>query len=169
MSADTLRRAHAVHPIACVQVEYSPFALEIEQNGVLKTARELGVAIMAYSPLGRGFLTGRYKSVEDFEEGDFRRRIPRFQGENFKKNLELVDVLKKIGEGKTVGGKKGATPAQVCLAWVLRQGDDFLTIPGTKRIEIVKVSLPELYLVVLEGFSDEFVGECRYGRGATDG
>lgn len=147
MSENTLRRAHGVHPISAVQVEYSPFALEIETNGVLAAARELGVAVVAFSPLGRGFLTGQYKSLDDFEEGDFRRRVPRFQGENFKKNLELVEVLRKIGEGKEVGGKSGpgkgrATPAQVCLAWVLRQGEDFFAIPGTKRVGIVQVSDP---------------------------
>jgi aryl-alcohol dehydrogenase-like predicted oxidoreductase len=125
-SAETLRRACAVHPIAAVQMEYSPFALEIEstQTGLLKTARELGVAIVAYSPLGRGLLTGQYKSINDFDEGDVRRSFPRFQPGNFEKNLVLVEKIKSIAE------KKGATPGQLTLAWILAQGEDFIPIPG---------------------------------------
>lgn len=132
ISSDTLRRAHKVHPsispflpeidllVTAVQVEYSPWALDIEnpQIALLKTCRELGVAIVAYSPLGRGFLTGQIKSRDDFAEDDFRKISPRFSEENFHKNLELVHSLKKIAE------KKGCTAGQLSLAWLLAQGDD---------------------------------------------
>ncbi|KAF2435836.1 aldo-keto reductase [Tothia fuscella] len=128
-SERTLRRAHAVHPIAAIQMEYSPFALEIEsdQIGLLKAARELGVKIVAYSPLGRGFLTGTIQSRDDFDKTDNRRNHPRFSEEHFGENLKLVQTLSKIAE------KKGVTPGQLVLAWVLAQGDDFIPIPGTKR------------------------------------
>jgi len=132
-SASTLRRAHAVHPIAALQVEYSPFTLDIEdpEINVLKTARELGIAIVAYSPLGRGLLTGRFKSPDDFEDL-FRKNTPRYSAENFPNILALVDVLKKIGE------KHGATGAQATLAWLLAQGPDIIPIPGTSRIPTLK-------------------------------
>jgi len=134
VSAETLRRAHAVHPIAAVQLEYAPFTLDIEDPkvGLLKTCRELGVAVIAYSPLGRGLLTGRYKSPDDFEEDDFRRTVPRFSKENFPKILEVVDGLTEIGK------KHNATPSQVTLAWVLAQGKDIIPIPGTKNIKYLK-------------------------------
>jgi aryl-alcohol dehydrogenase-like predicted oxidoreductase len=133
-SAKTLRRAHAVHPIAAVQIEYSPFALEIEsdQTNFLKTARELGVKIVAYSPLGRGFLTNTIKSRDDFDEKDNRRHHPRFSEEHFGENLKLVSTLSAIAE------KKGVTPSQLVLAWVLAQGDDFIPIPGTKRVKYLE-------------------------------
>jgi aryl-alcohol dehydrogenase-like predicted oxidoreductase len=128
-SERTLRRAHAVHPIAAIQMEYSPFALEIEsdQTPILKAARELGVKIVAYSPLGRGFLSNTIKSRDDFSQGDNRLNHPRFSEEHFGENLKLVKTLSAIAE------KKGVTPSQLVLAWVLAQGDDFLPIPGTKR------------------------------------
>jgi aryl-alcohol dehydrogenase-like predicted oxidoreductase len=128
-SEKTLRRAHAVHPIAAIQMEYSPFALEIEsdQIGLLKAARELGVKIVAYSPLGRGFLSNTIKSRDDFDAGDNRLNHPRFDAENFPENMKLVQTLSGIAE------KKGVTPSQLVLAWVLAQGDDFIPIPGTKR------------------------------------
>ena len=112
-SADSLRRACKVHHIDAIQMEYSPFAMEIEdpQTNLLKTARELGVAVVAYSPLGRGFVTGQYNSPDDFEEGDFRKYAPRFSPENFPKNLKLVDVLKEIGK------KKNCTPGQLVSCW----------------------------------------------------
>ena len=130
-SSDTLRRAYAVHPIACVQIEYSPFSLDIEREeiGLLKTCRELGVALVCYSPLGRGMLTGQIKSLDDFEEGDFRKSQPRFSKENFPKNLQLVDQLSSIAK------KKNCTPGQLTLAWILAQGDDFIPIPGTSKIK----------------------------------
>ncbi|GBC00915.1 hypothetical protein RclHR1_00400029 [Rhizophagus clarus] len=131
-SAETLRRAHKVHPIAAVQMEYSPWELEIETNGIVEACRELGVTIVAYSPLGRGFLTGRYKSFDDFEADDFRRTVPRFQGENFAKNLELVHKIEEFAN------KKGVTPGQLCLAWVIAQGDNIVAIPGTKKIKYLE-------------------------------
>ena len=133
-SAKTLRRAHAVHPIAAVQMEYSPFALEIEseQTNFLKTARELGVAIIAYSPLGRGFLTNTIQSRDDIDESDNRKNHPRFSEEHFPANLKLVQTLKKIAD------RKGCTSGQLALAWVLAQGEDFIPIPGTKRVKYLE-------------------------------
>ncbi|RIA86374.1 aldo/keto reductase [Glomus cerebriforme] len=131
-SAETLRRAHKVHPIAAVQIEYSPWTLDIETNGIMEACRELGVTIVAYSPLGRGFLTGRYKSLDDFEPNDFRRTNQRFQGENFNKNLELVYKINEFAN------KKGVTPAQLCLAWVLAQGDNIVAIPGTTKVKYLE-------------------------------
>ncbi|KAI8918889.1 auxin-induced protein PCNT115 [Entophlyctis helioformis] len=128
-SADNIRRAHAVHPIAAYQVEYSPWCLDIETDGRLAVCRELGIAIVAYSPLGRGFLTGQYKSPADFEEGDFRRYLPRFQPGVFERNYELVRAF------ETIATAKGITTSQLCLAWVMAQGDDFIPIPGTKRMK----------------------------------
>ncbi|KAF8245481.1 putative Aldo-keto reductase yakc [Wilcoxina mikolae CBS 423.85] len=131
-SADTIRRAHRVHPISAVQVEFSPFAREIEENGVLEVCRELGIAVVAYSPLGRGLLTGKYRSREDFEEKDMRRLMPRFSEENFPKNLKLVERIVELA------GRKGCTPGQLTLAWILAQGEDFFVIPGTKRIAMLE-------------------------------
>ncbi|MDB5095765.1 MAG: aldo/keto reductase [Cyanobacteria bacterium RYN_339] len=124
-SAATIRRACAVHPIAALQSEYSLWTREIEGE-ILDTCRELGVGIVPYSPLGRGFLTGRFKSFDDFMADDYRRNSPRFQGENFAKNLELVAKIEALAKAK------GCTPAQLALAWVLAQGPDMVPIPGTK-------------------------------------
>ncbi|CAF3444471.1 unnamed protein product [Fusarium graminearum] len=128
-SATSLRRAHAVHPITAVQMEYSPFSLEIEssQFKLLETARELGVAVVAYSPLGRGLLSGTLRSPADFGPGDFRALLPRFTEENFPKNLALVDKIQEIAKAK------GVTASQLTLAWLLAQGDDIFPIPGTTR------------------------------------
>jgi aryl-alcohol dehydrogenase-like predicted oxidoreductase len=126
-SAATIRRAHAVHPVTAVQSEYSLWSRDVETNGVLDTCRELGVGFVAYSPLGRGMLTGRFRSPDDFDEGDFRRNHPRFQGENLRRNLDLVERVQEIA------AEKGCTPAQLALAWVLSRGDDVVPIPGTKR------------------------------------
>ncbi|KAL8771711.1 MAG: hypothetical protein Q9209_002902 [Squamulea sp. 1 TL-2023] len=125
VSSATLRRAYAIHPITCVQMEYSPFAMDIEDPKIslLKTCRELGVATVAYSPLGRGFLTGAYKSPADFEEGDFRKYSPRFSEENFPKNLELVKHLQEIAQ------RKSCSAGQLSLAWLLAQGNDIFPIP----------------------------------------
>jgi aryl-alcohol dehydrogenase-like predicted oxidoreductase len=130
-SSDTLRRAHAVHPVAAVQIEYSPFSLDIERDdiGLLKTCRELGVAMVCYSPLGRGILSGQIKSPDDLEENDFRRKMPRFSKDNFTKNLHLVETL------TTIATKKNCTPGQLTLAWIVAQGDDFIVIPGTTKIK----------------------------------
>ncbi|OZJ04416.1 hypothetical protein BZG36_02914 [Bifiguratus adelaidae] len=131
-SAQTLRRAHAVHPITAVQMEYSPWEVFIETNGVLEACRELGITVVAYSPLGRGFLTGAIKSPDDFAEDDFRRHVPRFQGENFKKNLELVRKLEALAKSK------GCSAAELTLAWVIAQGPEFVAIPGTKRVKYLE-------------------------------
>jgi len=128
-SADTLRRAYKVHPIAAVQIEYSPFTVDIETKevGLLQACRELGVATVDYSPLGRGMLTGQYKSAKDFGEDDFRSFMPRFSEENFPKNMALVEEIAKVG------AEVGATPGQTTLAWLLAQGEDIIPIPGTKK------------------------------------
>jgi aryl-alcohol dehydrogenase-like predicted oxidoreductase len=127
-SAASIRRAHAAAPLTAVQTEYSLFTRDVEDDGVLATVRELGIGFVPYSPLGRGFLSGRIRSVEDFAEDDFRRTSPRFQGENFARNLELLDRVVAIAD------EKGITPSQLALAWVLAQGDDVVPIPGTRRI-----------------------------------
>lgn len=130
-SAETLRRACKVAHIDAVQIEYSPFTMDIEDPaiGLLQACRDLGVATVAYSPLGRGFLTGSIRSRDDFEEGDFRTFAPRFSKENFHKNLELVDAL------KTLADKKGCTAGQLVLAFLLAQGEDIIPIPGTTRVK----------------------------------
>src|SRR5215207_4466826 len=126
---ETIRKAHEVHPISALQTEYSLFTRDVEDE-ILPTLRELGIGFVAYSPLGRGFLTGRWRSIEDMPEEDTRTaRFPRFQEENFRKNLELADKVREISD------EKGITPGQLALAWLLRQGDDIVPIPGTKRRE----------------------------------
>ncbi|KAJ1552398.1 hypothetical protein HK405_011473, partial [Cladochytrium tenue] len=132
-SAATIRRAHAVHPIAALQIEYSPWTIDIEQNGVLETCEELGITVVAYSPLGRGILTGQLKTVDDLAPNDFRRFNPRFQGENFARNLALVDELTRAAAAK------GVTVTQLTLAWVMRQSKKvpIIPIPGTRKIERV--------------------------------
>jgi aryl-alcohol dehydrogenase-like predicted oxidoreductase len=122
----TIRRAHAVHPITAVQTEYSLWSRDVEDE-ILPTVRELGIGFVAYSPLGRGFLTGRFQKLEDLPESDMRRRMPRFQGENFDRNLDLVHRVEELA------AEKGCKPSQLALAWVLAQGDDVVPIPGTKR------------------------------------
>ncbi|KAG0178515.1 hypothetical protein DFQ29_003390 [Apophysomyces sp. BC1021] len=131
-SAETLRRAYKVHPIAAVQMEYSPWTLDIEKNGLLAAARELGVTIVCYSPLGRGMLTGAIKSIDDLDKDDFRRYNPRYSPENFPKNLEVVHKIENLA------AKKGVTPSQFVLAWVLVQGPEFIVIPGTKKIKYLE-------------------------------
>ncbi|KAI0185903.1 putative aldo-keto reductase [Xylaria flabelliformis] len=135
--SDTLKRAVKVHPIHAYQIEYSPFSRDIEfpEVGLLKTCRDLGIAVVAYSPLGRGMLTGLYKSLDDFDETDFRRTIPRFSAENFGKNLELVDKLKEIA------AKKSCTSGQISLAWLMKQGEDIFAIPGTKKIKYLEENI----------------------------
>jgi aryl-alcohol dehydrogenase-like predicted oxidoreductase len=124
---DTVRRAHATHPITALQSEWSLWSRDLE-DGVVSTCRELGIGIVPYSPLGRGFLSGEITSPDDFDERDFRRFQPRFQGENFTKNLAVVDRVKELAAAK------GVTPAQLALAWVHAQGEDVFPIPGTKRV-----------------------------------
>ncbi len=130
----TIRRAAKVHPIAALQTEYSLWSREPEDE-ILATVRELGIGFVAYSPLGRGFLTGAFKTIDDLAEDDFRRRSPRFQGENFGKNLQLVARIREIASAK------GCTPSQLALAWVLAQGADIVPIPGTKRTSYLDENL----------------------------
>ncbi len=125
-SAETIRRAHAVHPIAAVQTEYSLWTRHVEDE-ILPTLRELGIGLVAYSPLGRGFLSGRFSSPEELDEGDFRRQGPRFTGENLERNRELVERVKQLAAEHDVA------PGQLALAWVLARGEDIVPIPGTKR------------------------------------
>jgi aryl-alcohol dehydrogenase-like predicted oxidoreductase len=132
--SETLRRASAVHPIAMLQTEYSLWTRDPESD-VLPTCRELGISLVAYSPLGRGFLTGAYQRPEDLPPGDSRRHMPRFQGENFIYNLKLVDKIREIAS------QKKCTPAQLALAWLLAQGEDIVPIPGTKRRERLEENL----------------------------
>jgi aryl-alcohol dehydrogenase-like predicted oxidoreductase len=130
----TIRRAHAIHPITALQSEFSLWTRDPEDE-VLPTLRELGIGFVAYSPLGRGFLTGQLKSPDDFADDDYRRNSPRFQGENFARNLELVERITTIAE------RKGITAGQLALAWVLAQGNDIVPIPGTKRRKYLKENI----------------------------
>jgi aryl-alcohol dehydrogenase-like predicted oxidoreductase len=130
-SRETIRRANAVHPITALQTEYSLWTRDPEDE-ILPAVRELGIGFVPYSPLGRGFLTGQIQSVEDLAEDDFRRYNPRFQGQNFQRNLDLVDRVREIAE------EKGCTPGQLALAWVLAQGDDIVPIPGTKHVRYLE-------------------------------
>lgn len=149
---EIIKRAHAVHPVTALQTELSLWTRDVESNGVLDTVRELGIGFVPYSPLGRGFLTGAIKSPEDFEEGDFRKGNPRFSGENFQKNLHIVDKLNQLAQ------QKGYTASQLALAWVLAKGDDIVPIPGTKRrkyleenIKAVDISLTADEVAEIDG------------------
>ncbi|KAK0486599.1 NADP-dependent oxidoreductase domain-containing protein [Armillaria novae-zelandiae] len=157
-TAKDLRRAHAVHPISAIQVEFSPLVLDIEDPKltILQTARELGTTVVTYSPLAKGLITGQYTSPDDFEEGDFRKTIPKYSKENFPKILNLVDHLKAIAS------KHNAAPGQVTLAWILAQGDDFVVIPGTKKIKYLeenigasKVTLSQEEIAAIRKLSEE--------------
>ena len=141
VGASTLRRAHAVHPISALQSEYSLWTRDPEGT-VLDTCRELGVTLVAYSPLGRGFLSGEIRSFEDFSDDDYRRRQPRFQGENFARNLALVDAVRSVADAN------GVTPAQLALAWVLARGEDIVPIPGTKRRRYLDQNISALEIVL---------------------
>jgi aryl-alcohol dehydrogenase-like predicted oxidoreductase len=133
-SAATIRRAHAVHPIAAVQTEYSLWTRDVEEE-ILPTLNELGIALVAYSPLGRGFLSGRFTAPEELDEDDFRRYGPRFTGENLKENLKLAERVKELAT------EKGITPGQLALAWVLSRGEQIVPIPGTKRRSYLEENL----------------------------
>jgi aryl-alcohol dehydrogenase-like predicted oxidoreductase len=142
-SVSTIRRAHAVHPISAVQTEYSLWTRDPE-DGLLDALRSLGIGFVAYSPLGRGFLTGQIKRIEDLAADDFRRQNPRFQGDNFQKNLDLVAKVEEIAD------EHKCTPAQLALAWVLAQGDDIVPIPGTRHPARVEENVAALQLVLSE-------------------
>jgi aryl-alcohol dehydrogenase-like predicted oxidoreductase len=131
VNAETLKKAHSVHPVTALQSEYSLWSRDPE-DGILQTCKELGIAFVAYSPLGRGFLTGQIKKFDDLEPDDYRRFSPRFQGENFQKNLKLVGKIESLAKSK------GCTPAQLALAWVIAQGDHIFPIPGTKKIKYLE-------------------------------
>jgi aryl-alcohol dehydrogenase-like predicted oxidoreductase len=159
ISSDTLRRAHAVHPISAVQVEYSPFALDIEDPKIalLNTCRELGVSIVAYSPLSRGFLSGTIKSRDDIK-GDYRFFWPRFSEENFDKNIVLVDRIKAIADRRNI------TLGQATLSFLLAQGPDIIPIPGTKRVQVLQENLAALRIELSE---DEIDGIREAAVGAV--
>lgn len=163
-SGATLERAAKVHPIAALQVEFSLWTRDPQENGMTDACARTGTSIVAYSPLGRGFLTGAFSSPEDFEADDYRRQSPRFQGENFYRNLELVDKVKAIA------ADKGCTPAQLALAWVLAQGKDVFAIPGTRRrsrldenLGALDVSLSEADLKAIDAvFPPDVAAGARY-------
>jgi len=159
-STETIRRAHAVHPITALQSEYSLWTRDPEDE-ILPTIRELGIGFVAYSPLGRGFLSGRITSVDDLDPDDFRRSNPRFQGENFGRNLELVERVREIAN------EKGITPSQLALAWVLAQGEDVVPIPGTKRVHYLEENAAAADVELAE---DELARiEAAFPKGATAG
>jgi aryl-alcohol dehydrogenase-like predicted oxidoreductase len=159
-SPDTIRRAHAVHPLTALQTEYSLWTRDPEDE-VLPTIRELGIGFVAYSPLGRGFLSGRIRSADNLDPDDFRRSNPRFQGENFDRNLELVERVREVAE------EKGVTPAQLALAWVLRQGEDIVPIPGTKRTRYLEENAAAVEVEL--GEDDLARIEEAFPKGATAG
>ena len=165
----TVRRAVAVHPIAALQTEYSLWSREVEAE-VLPSCRDLGIGFVAYSPLGRGFLTGQFKSPDDFAADDYRRNSPRFQGENFTKNLELVDRVARVAQAK------GCTPSQLALAWVLSRGPDVVPIPGTKRAKYldenlaaaaVRLTAEELATIESAFPADAAAGDRYHAQGMT--
>jgi len=156
----TIRRANDVHPITALQTEYSLWTRDPEEE-ILPTVRELGIGFVAYSPLGRGFLSGRIQSVDDLDPEDFRRRNPRFQGENFARNLALVERVREIAE------EKGVTPAQLALAWVLSRGDDIVPIPGTKRVRYLEENAGATGVELTE--DDLARIEEAFPKGATSG
>jgi aryl-alcohol dehydrogenase-like predicted oxidoreductase len=157
---ETIRRANAVHPIMALQTEYSLWTRDPEDE-VLATVRELGIGFVPYSPLGRGFLTGAIKSLDDLPEDDWRRRMPRFSPENFDKNLALVDEVERIAE------EHGATPAQVALAWVLSRGEDIVPIPGTKRVKYLEENVGALDIELTEADIERL--EEAFPHGVTSG
>ncbi|CAF3325325.1 unnamed protein product [Rotaria sp. Silwood1] len=159
-SSDTLRRAHAVHPVTALEIEYSPFSLDIEREdiGLLKTCRELGIAIVCYAPLGRGLLGGQIKSPDDLAENDYRRKFPRFSKENFPKNLELVETLTLIAK------KKNCTPGQLTLAWILSQGEDFFVIPGTTKIKNLEENVAVAQIKLTKEEEKEIRAACEKAK-----
>ena len=160
VAAADIRRAHAVHPISAVQVEYSLFCLDIEspQYDILRTCRELGISIVAYSPVGRGLLTGQVRSFDDLGEHDFRRLTPKYSRENF------PAILKLVAEVEAIAKKHDCTAAQVCLAWLLAQGEDIIPIPGTRTIKYLEQNTAAADLKLTE----EEVGHLRQLAEATE-
>ena len=158
----TIRRAHQVHPVTAVQTEWSLWSRDVEDNGVLATVRELGIGFVAYSPLGRGFLSGTIRSVEDLDENDFRRHSPRFQGENFAKNLELLERVRQFAAERDV------TPSQLALAWVLAQGEDVVPIPGTKHRHYLDENIGALGIHLSDGDLAELDAAVPVGSSAGD-
>jgi len=157
-SAQTIRRAHVIHPITALQTEYSLWSRDVEDE-ILPAIRELGVGFVAYSPLGRGFLTGQIKRPEDIQEGDWRKNHPRFQGENFQKNLDLVTRVAALARNKR------CTPGQLALAWLLAQGDDIVPIPGTKHRRYIEENVGALN-VTLSGAELEELDDVGSAAGA---
>jgi len=157
---ETIRRAHAVHPITALQTEYSLWSRDPEDE-ILPTVRELGIGFVAYSPLGRGFLSGTIRSVDDLDERDFRRRGPRFQGDNLQRNLDLVASVEEIAAEKDV------TPSQLALAWVLSRGDDIVPIPGTKRVRYIEENADAARVELSEDDIDRL--EQAFPKGAAAG
>ncbi len=171
VSSETVKKAHAVHPISAVQSEYSLFERTVEEKGVLKTLHELGIGFVAYSPLGRGFLSGQLRSIDDLPENDFRRGIPRFQEEHFHKNIELVEAIENMAK------EKGITSSQLALAWIISKG--IVPIPGTKRrkyleqnIEAANIQLSESEIQQLESIvplgTDTGATYDEFGMGLLD-
>ncbi len=156
----TVRRAHATFPITALQTEYSLWSREPEDE-ILRTVKELGIGFVAYSPLGRGFLTGQIRNLEDLDEMDARRRYPRFQSENFQKNLELADKVIEIAQ------RKGVTPAQLALAWVLRQSENIVAIPGTRKISRLEENVEAVAVTFAQEELDAI--EAVFPKGATLG
>lgn len=160
-SAETIRKAHSVHPVAAVQSEYSLWTRDPELE-VLPMLRELDIALVAYSPLGRGFLTGNIKRVEDLAEDDYRRTMPRFQGDNFGKNLVLVDHVKALASAK------GCTPSQIALAWVMAQGNDVFPIPGTRNSRRLEENVAACEVTLSPGELDQIETLFPMGVGQGD-
>ncbi len=158
-SAETIRRAHKVHPITALQSEYSLWERAVEK-GALSAVRELGIGFVPYSPLGRGFLTGKIKDVEELSEDDFRRQLPRFEDENLRRNMAIVEKVESLAR------EKGATPGQIALAWILHKGENFVPIPGTSRVKHLKentaavsIKLTADEMAALDGLSSLVAGE----------
>lgn len=147
VSSETIRKAHQVYPLTAVQTEYSLFERTVEEAGILATLNELGIGFVAYSPLGRGFVSGDIKTPEDFDDGDFRKYIPRFQGDMFYKNIELVNKIKKMAETKSI------TASQLSIAWVIAKG--FLPIPGTKRVKYIEQNIAASNITLTVAEMDE--------------
>jgi aryl-alcohol dehydrogenase-like predicted oxidoreductase len=159
-SAATIRKAHKVHPITALQTEYSLWTRDLEDE-ILPALRDLGIGLVPYSPLGRGFLTGSFKSTDDVQDGDFRKNNPRFQGENFAANAALVKTIEDIA------ATKHATAAQIALAWVLAQGDDIVPIPGTKRRKYLEQNIAAADVQLTAGELDKL--STTFAHGATQG